>query len=177
VNCVLYVVYCVVCYMLCVVCCELCVVKCMFVLCVVCCVVCCVLCVVCCVLCVVCCVLCVVCCVLCVVCCVLCVVCCMLCVVCCVLCVVCCLNLFFLVHRGLGLEGGEERYVLFWISYDSDVLGKGKVPQVNSDQVTKLRISSKLLSPQNAALVHLGQHENRLKFFLNFLNFLLTFCC
>jgi len=96
----------------------------------------------------------------------------MLCVVSCVL---CCLNFFYIVHRGLGpTSKDEDRYVLFWLSYDTEVLGKGRVPRINSDQITKLKLSSKLLSPQNAALVHLGQHENRLNFLLNFFHFLLT---
>ena len=84
------------------------------------------------------------------------------CYVCVCMCVGVSYSLFCLVHRGMGPEVGEDRYVLFWLSYDSEVLGSGMIPQVDADQVTPFSIAAKVgMDAVRAALFTLSPPARR----------------
>jgi len=80
------------------------------------------------------------------------------------------------VHRGVAPEDDEHRVVLFWLSYDSKVLGERMRPNVDGDQITKLTLTYKVLKDDKEIALHdLTLYENKFADFFSFLFSFLTF--
>ena len=59
------------------------------------------------------------------------------------------LTFFYLVHRGVAPESEDEkRFILFWLSYDRDVLTSNLV-NVDYDQITPVAAGSKFIQSNN----------------------------